>query len=112
MALIVAFMTIGFLCGSMVRVAAGALALSLAAVVGLDLFRAFARRTVLEPLLPSTYVPSPLATDSHLQYFVDFASGVSRGPFDYHGTEILVPAAWLLACVAAAILIFRRKYVP
>jgi len=109
---LIGFMTIGFLCGSVVRVAAGALALSLAAIVGLDLFRAFARSTFLEPLLPSTYVSSPLATDSHLQYFVDFASGVSRGPFDYHGTEILVPAIWLLTCSATAMLIFRRKYVP
>jgi len=109
---LVAFMTVGFLCGSILRAAAGALAFSLAATVGLDLLRTFGRRTFLEPLLPSTYVSSPLATDSHLQYFVDFASGVSRGPFDYHGTEILVPALWLVACAVAAVLIFRRKFVP
>jgi ABC-type transport system involved in multi-copper enzyme maturation permease subunit len=109
---LVGFMSLGFLCGSVVRVAAGALALSLAVVVGLDLFRAFAHRTFLEAWLPSTYVSSPLAADSHLHYFVEFSSGVSRGPFDYHGTEILVPVLWALVCAAVAVLIFRRRYVP
>jgi hypothetical protein len=107
-----AFAALGFLCGALTRSAAGALAVAVGAVIALDLTRAFARNVGGEGWLLGPYIPSPLARNSHLDYLVDFAGGVSNAAHDFAATALVVPAAWLLGCGCVALLVFRRRYVP
>lgn len=102
---------IGFLCGTVTRTAAGALALTGGTLVGLELFRALFRKFGVETWLPGPYLPSPLANNSHVDFFVSFASGASNASNPFSTAAILVPLIWTASCLALVILTFRRRYV-
>ena len=83
--------------------------MTLGTVTGLELCRVLARSWHLENALLGPYLPSPLSRGSHLDYFVEFADGVSQQPFE---PAFTAPAIWLVTCCALAGMILARKYVP
>ncbi len=105
------YLSIGFLCGTLVRSAAGALALCMGSVLALDLARAFARPWGIEAWLPSAYLPSPLGDTSYVKYFADFAQGVSNASFEYASSAELVPLAWIVTSFGLAAWILNRRQV-
>ncbi|MHC5065020.1 MAG: ABC transporter permease subunit, partial [Planctomycetota bacterium] len=109
---LLAFASIGFLISSLTRSSAGALALGLGAVIVLDLGRALARVFDFEALLPGPYLPSPLARNSHVDFFSEFAAGVSNPAEYFAASAQWVPLMWITCCCALASLILRRKYLP
>ncbi|MHC4165014.1 MAG: hypothetical protein ACYSUM_23105, partial [Planctomycetota bacterium] len=109
---LLAYAAIGLWAGCGVRRGATGLSLALGLGVLIDLLRAVARSYDLEGWLPSAYLPSPLGDTSFVNYFHFAAQGVSNVAFDYGGGEWLVPAAWTVAAVALAVVIFRRRLVP
>ncbi len=109
---LLAWTALGFLVSSLTRSSAAGLSLSLGLFVILELCRAPAEAYGFEELLLGPYLPSPLAANSHLDYFTEFASGVSNSSEYFAATAKLVPALWILLCAAIAILSLRRKYLP
>jgi ABC-2 type transport system ATP-binding protein len=107
-----AYVSLGFLAGALATSGAGALALALGAVLGLDLFRAFARSLGAEAALPSAYLPSPLGDTSFIHYYLDRAMGVSNAAFDFAGTGAWVPAIWAILAVVLASVTLTRRTVP
>jgi ABC-2 type transport system ATP-binding protein len=102
---------IGFLCGTVTRTAAGALALTGGTLVSLELLRALFRKFDAETWLPGPYLPSPLANNSHVDFFVSFASGASNASNPFSTAALLVPLLWTASCITLVILTFRRRYV-
>ena len=96
----------------MTRSAAGALALTGGSMVGLELLRALFRRFDAEAWLPGPYLPSPLANNSHIDFFVSFASGASNASNPFSSDAILTPIAWFTGCLAITLWTFQRRYVP
>ena len=47
-----------------------------------------------------------------MDFFVDFASGISNATHDFAATAWITPPIWVVTCSALAVMIFRRKYVP
>ena len=109
---LIAFTCLGFFWSTLVRSAAGALALTLGTTIALGLGRTLFRGWDLEAWLPGPYLPSPLARNSHMDFFVDFASGISNATHDFAATAWITPPIWVVTCSALAVMIFRRKYVP
>jgi ABC-2 type transport system ATP-binding protein len=107
-----AYAAIGLWAGCGVRRGATGLSVALGLGVLIDLLRAVARSYDLEGWLPSAYLPSPLGDTSFVNYFHFAAQGVSNVAFDHGSGEWLLPAAWTVAAVALAVLIFRRRFVP
>jgi ABC-2 type transport system ATP-binding protein len=103
---------IGFLAGALARSAAGALALSLSALVTLDLARTVARGLDFEAYLPTAYLPSPLGDTSFMNFYVDSSQGVSNTSFPYADTSLVVPLGWCLFAFGLSTLILRRRSVP
>jgi len=109
---LLAFTSLGFLVSSLTRSSASALSLSLGTIIALDLSRALARVFRFEAFLPGPYLPSPLARNSHLDFFTEFAGGVSNATGYFAATAQWVPAIWIGTCCALAVMILRQKYLP
>lgn len=103
---------LGLACGALARSSAGALALALGALVGLDLARLFARGSALEAAFPSAHLPSPLADTSIVEYFLELARGVSSARWSFASESVWVPLAWCALSVLVARAILRRRTVP
>ena len=104
--------SIGFLAGAFARTGAGARALARGALLGLDLLRTAARGAGQEAFLHTAYLPSPLGDTSFLKFYLDVAQGVSNTTFDFAGTAVSVPLAWLIAALVAAALLLGRRPIP
>ena len=102
---------LGFLAGSVARTGAGALALALGALVGLDLART-ALRGAGEAWLHSAYLPSPLSDTSYLKLYRDVAQGVSNTTFEFADTALSVPLGWCALALATAALVLSRRSIP
>jgi ABC-type transport system involved in multi-copper enzyme maturation permease subunit len=107
-----AYTLLGLLAGTIVRSAAGGLALALFLGVGLDLARIVARAFGVESLLLSAYLPSPLGDTSSIRVFVETAQGISNAHFDFARTAYVVPIAWLCASLVLSILVLGRRSIP
>jgi len=107
-----AMCAVGFLAGSLLRNAAGALATALGTLLFLDLARGVAREFALEAWLPTAYLPSPLGDTSYLRFFADVAEGVSNTAFEFADTAAVVAPAWCLVALALAALVLHRRSVP
>ncbi len=103
---------LGLACGALVRSSAGALALALGTLVGLDLARLFARGGALEAWIPSAHLPSPLSDTSVVGYFLDLARGVSSARFAFASQSWIVPLAWCALSLVVARAILVRRAVP
>lgn len=109
---LLAYAVIGFLSGTIARVGAAALALSLGAGVVLDLARTFERAMGARGVLPSDHLPSPLSDTSFVRFYVDVAQGVSNATFEHGAWSVWVPAAWGFVSASIALAIVRRRDVP
>jgi hypothetical protein len=103
---------VGFLAGSLLRSAAGALACSLGAMLFLDLVRTVARGFDYEAWLHTAYLSSPLGDTSFLKFYADAAQGVSNASFTFRDTALLVPLLWCVVTFGLASLVLARRSVP
>jgi ABC-2 type transport system ATP-binding protein len=117
-AALVGFFTIGFLAGTFLRGAAGALGLAIGALLGLDLARGVARGFGAEGYLLSAYVPTPLGDTSYVHYFADRAQGISNSTFEWSGSfagvpqDVACPLVWIVACVGLSAILLARRSIP
>jgi ABC-2 type transport system ATP-binding protein len=109
---LLAYGALGLLAGSLLRGAAGALALAFGGYVFLDLARTFARAWHAEAWLPSAYLPSPLGDTSVVHAFADLSQGVSNASFEYAATAYTAPGLWIVACFLLALWRLSSRHVP
>ncbi len=100
---------IGFAVGSLLRNAAGALGLSLAVWLGLDLARGFLAPLKADAWLPTTYLPSFLDERSAMDTAATQLDGAANATFDHGATALLVPAVWIVVCLLIGFLRFRTR---
>jgi ABC-2 type transport system ATP-binding protein len=111
-AVLPAFVGIGFLAGALPRSGAAGLGLALGAIVSLFAFSVPASVFHLEGFLPTAHAPwSKLCDDSVVHLYID--TTVERGnPHDpYAGLHVAVPLVWAIVSFAAAALVLRRRSV-
>jgi len=102
---------IGFLVGCIFCRSAAALAVGFGVGALLETARGFVINTELELWLPTTYLPSPLARTSYIDYFVQFAQGIDTKPVldtVFH----ISPLCWIVATTFTSAWILKRRYVP
>ncbi len=107
-----AYAMLGFLAGAVTRRGVSALALSAGGVIFLDLARTVGRELGFERWLLSAYLPSPLGDTSLLAGLLDRIRAPNDLPRGYAEGAVLVPLAWLAACLLLSVLAVRRRSVP
>lgn len=102
----------GFLVGSLVRSAAGALAGAFGLVVLLDVGRAVARTFQKEDRLLSAFLPSPLGDTSPVRRLAEMSTGVSNAFQPYLDRAVSTPGLWLGIALFLAIVAVSRRSCP
>jgi hypothetical protein len=102
----------GFLVGSLIRSAAGALASAFGLVVLLDVGRAVARTFQKEDRLLSAFLPSPLGDTSPVRRLAEMSTGVSNAFQPYLDRAVSTPGLWLAVALFLAIVAVSRRSCP
>jgi len=109
---LLAYASLGFLVGALLRRSTWALGLALTLTLVLDLGRAIAHPLGLEAALPSAYLSSPFRDTSQLAFFLDLSIGSAEAYFEFEHTAWITAVAWCVIPFALATLLIARKRVP
>ncbi len=109
---LLAFSSLGFALGALLRSGASALATTLGAVLCLDLLRGLVGAATNQAYLLGSYLPTPLGDRSEIHAARLFAEGATNAVFAFDSSKLWVPLLWTVCAVLISQAIFRLRRVP
>ncbi|HPF12812.1 MAG TPA: ATP-binding cassette domain-containing protein [Planctomycetota bacterium] len=109
---LIAFSSLGFAIGALLRSGASALATTLGAILCLDLLRGLVGGVSSQAWLLGSYLPTPLGDRSEVHAARLFAEGATNAIFDFDSSKLWLPMVWVLGAFLLSQTIFRFRRVP
>ncbi|MFT4649270.1 MAG: ABC-2 type transport system ATP-binding protein [Glaciecola sp.] len=109
---LLAFTSLGFAIGALLRSGAAALATTLGAVLCFDLLRGLVGSAANQAYVLGSYLPTPLGDRSEVHAARLFAEGATNAVFAFDSSKLWVPLLWTVCAVLISQVVFRMRRIP